>query len=352
MKSLYHIWYTIYSKILTTVYKTAFNHLKKSTLLNKFIIFSLLVLMRKSTLFSWREISFGIEALFIFLSNTVSYIQKFWQVFYYFCIWNAANQERLSLKSFGQPQLYRPLTIGCMMMFLQQFVGINAILFFCDEIFRTAGIKWNASILAACTLFAFTIVACLIVDMFGRRILLLCGSVVMFICMFLLGVYYDLAKIDGNDLSIFGHVSHTIAVSKISWLAILCVMLYIAMFAIGWGPLPWVLMGELFPPNARGQASSMVTLVNLVFTFVIAKTFSSFKKELHQQGTFWFYAGFCVVSFIYTLFFVPETKGKSLEEIERTFNPGSTQFEYEEWFFYRWNSFFSPRYTFKTSLKD
>lgn len=236
----------------------------------------------------------------------------------------------MSFSGFLKPQLYRPLIIGCMLMVFQQFVGINAILFYCDDVFTEAGIKWNASILVGVVLFAFTIVACLIVDRFGRRILLLIGSVAMFICMFLLGLYYDIVVVDPTDMNhgkpicIFGHsICHTVATNKIYWLAITSVLIYTATFAVGWGPLPWVMMGELFPPRARGQASSIVTIVNLLFTFVIAKTFTSFKTTFHEQGTFWFYSAFCLLSFIYTLFRVPETKGKSLEEIERSF---STQY--------------------------
>lgn len=238
------------------------------------------------------------------------------------------NQEKLSFSAFVQPQLYRPLIIGCMLMVFQQFSGINSILFFCDDIFNSAGIKWHASILVAVVLFVFTAIACLVVDLCGRRILLLIGSVAMFVCMFLLGLYYDLVETDDvNAACIFGHkVCHTVELGKISWLAITCVLVYTATFAVGWGPLPWVMMGELFPPRARGQASSIVTIVNLVFTFVITKTFKSFKETFHEQGTFWFYAGFCLLSLVYTLFQVPETKGKSLEEIERSFSPSNTQF--------------------------
>jgi len=207
------------------------------------------------------------------------------------------------------------------MMAFQQMVGINAILFFCDNVFKQAGISWDeyASIAAICVLFIFTVVSCLTVDRIGRRILLLVGSVAMFLCMFLLGVYYDLADIPNmkNEISIFGHASHSIAVSKISWLALLSIFMYLALFAVGWGPLPWVLMGELFPPRARGQAGSIVTMVNLIFTFVISKTFSSITDMFRPQGTFWFYSAFCILSFIYTFFFVPETKGKSLMEIEK-----------------------------------
>lgn len=239
----------------------------------------------------------------------------------------------MSISGFLQPQLYRPLTIGCMLMVFQQFCGINAVLFYCAKIFEDAQITWNASILVAVVLFTFTIVACLLVDRFGRRILLLIGSVTMFICMFLLGLYYDIVitKPDPKDkdepICIFGHsICHTVDASKISWLAIMSLVLYTATFAVGWGPLPWVMMGELFPPRARGQASSMVTIVNLIFTFVITKTFQDFESKFHPQGTFWFYSVFCLLSFIYTLFFVPETKGKSLEQIERSFTPGSAQF--------------------------
>ena len=208
-------------------------------------------------------------------------------------------------------------------MIFQQFCGINVILFYCAKIFDTAGFENGEAValgVAGSQVIA-TVVACLIVDKSGRRILLIIGGIVMSISNLLLGVFFDIAKLpnDEKQISIFGKYAHSIPLSEISWLAIVCVITFIVFFSLGWGPLPWLLMSEIFPPRVRGVASGFVTLVNWVFVFIVTNSFHGMLGTLHEQGTFWFFAGFCFVSFLYTLFFVPETKGKTLEEIEKIF---------------------------------
>ncbi|XP_057309932.1 solute carrier family 2, facilitated glucose transporter member 8-like [Hydractinia symbiolongicarpus] len=238
---------------------------------------------------------------------------------------NLDQQERVSFKDFRTPGLYRPLIIGAMMMVFQQFCGINAVLFYDAKIFSTAGFKdaEGVSLAVGGTQVIATGVACLLVDKSGRRILLIIGGIVMFACTLLLGIYYDIAKLpkdtDEKQISIFGSWSHSVALSNISWLAVLCVLVYIIVFSLGWGPLPWLLMSEIFPPRARGLASGIVTLINWSFVFVVTYSFDSMTRTFYEQGTFWFFSGFSLLSFLFVLFFVPETKGKTLEEIEQIF---------------------------------
>eukprot|EP00111_Clytia_hemisphaerica_P018601 TCONS_00055008-protein len=236
---------------------------------------------------------------------------------------NLDQQGKISLSDFKEPALYRPFIICSMLMLFQQFTGINAIILYCTKIFDLAGLHYPTviSLAVAATQILFTGIACLVVDKSGRRILLLAGSVVMFLCQFLLGVYFDLIEVDGDDnkISIFGKFSHTFSPHKISILAISCIVIYIAIFSIGWGPLPWLLMSELLPPKAKGLVGGFVTLINWTCVFITTNLFHKMVSTFFAQGTFWFFAGFALLSFLFTLFYVPETKGKTLEEIEEIF---------------------------------
>ena len=223
---------------------------------------------------------------------------------------------------FKRPALYKPLIIGVMAMVFQQFCGINAVIGYCNEIFKSASVK-NVSlvtIITSLTQIVFTMVAVLIVDKCGRRILLMIGGFFMFVVMFILGVYYDITKFEPpveGQIDIFHH--RTVPVGDISWLAVTCVIIFMIMFSIGWGPIPWMLMAELFPPKARDVAGAVCNVVNWSSAFLVVKFFPQMKEALKAQGVFWFYAGFSLLSFLFTLFFVPETKGKTLEEIEKHF---------------------------------
>ena len=215
-----------------------------------------------------------------------------------------------------------------MLMVFQQFVGVNAVLLYDSQIFSSAGVTnpSKVSLWVGASQVIATTIGCLIVDRTGRKKLLFLGGIVMGVSLVLLGVYYDLASIDNNEakkVSIFGKYSHTVPEDQISWMAILSVVIFIVMFSIGWGPLPWVLMSEIFPPRARGLACGMVTWVNWTLVFVITNTFARMTESLSPQGTFWFFAFFSFMSVLYTFCFVPETKGKSLEEVELIFNRGA-----------------------------
>lgn len=120
----------------------------------------------------------------------------------------------------------------------------------------------------------------------------------------LLGYFFWLQN---NDYSISGTV------------ALLNVIVYIACFSIGLGSIPWLIMSEIFPSRVRGPASSLATLLNWTCSFIVTETFSSIKAALHEQGVFWLYAAICLLGVAFVYFKLPETKGRTLEEIQMHF---------------------------------
>jgi len=244
---------------------------------------------------------------------------------------NLDSQETMSLKELWRPSLLKPLVIGMFLMVFQQMSGVNAIMFYATKIFKEAGIDKPklVSDMFGLTQFVATAVACLIVDRSGRRILLLVGAFGMCLCQVCLGVYYDIKKSSNSTtsekamaLQSANSLYHSVPVEHITGLAITSALLFIAFFSIGWGPLPWLLMSEIFPPRAKGLASSICTLTNWFFVFLVTKLFPQMIDALKEQGTFWLFGGFCLLSFIFVYFLVPETKGKTLEEIEHYFSEG------------------------------
>lgn len=236
-------------------------------------------------------------------------------------------QEKMSFGELARPALLKPLLVGIFMMIFQQFSGVNAIVFYASKIFTEAGIHDAdlVSILFSLTQFVSTAIACLLVDRTGRRILLLIGGFGMCVCNIGLGTYYALKKPDPSNSTVteaVGSIYHSVPASQISWLAITSAMVFIALFSLGWGPLPWLLMSEVFPPRAKGPASSICTLINWLFVFVVTKNFPQMISTLTEQGTFWFFGGCCLLSFIFVYCFVPETKGRTLEDIEHYFIEG------------------------------
>lgn len=152
-----------------------------------------------------------------------------------------------------------------------------------------------------------TAVACIIMDRYGRRkLLVIAGSGMMVSCIGL-GVYYKLSSVGSTD------------VYDLAWLAAGSLICYILAFALGWGPIPMLLMSEIIPSRARGTASAVTTVTNWVFAFIVTKSFSSLQDIMGLSGTFWLFGACCMLAVLFVIRFVPETKGKSLEDIELFF---------------------------------
>lgn len=156
-----------------------------------------------------------------------------------------------------------------------------------------------------------TYAASTMVDRAGRRILLLLSASIMGLCLAILGLYFAL-KNRGDD------------VPNIGWLPLICVAVFIVMFSLGFGPLPWMMMGELFASNVKGAASSIAVCANWTLVFIVTFSFGKLIDWMGEHWTFWLFAIICCIATVFIYFVVPETKGKTLTEIQRILNADSS----------------------------
>ncbi|KAI4876571.1 hypothetical protein NFI96_016601 [Prochilodus magdalenae] len=237
------------------------------------------------------------------------------------------EEANLSLADLKDPGVYKPLGVGIMMMLLQQFTGINAIMFYAENIFEQAHFKNGsvASVVVAATQVVFTAIAAVIMDRAGRKVLLIVSGVAMCLSEVVFGVYFKLSAVkQGNSslVSTFMGAQDTISEAPqvdLAWLALASMGIFIAGFAIGWGPTPWLVMSEIFPTRARGLGSAVCVLTNWTCAFIVTKTFQNLIDLITSAGTFWMFSVLCALNVIFTILFVPETKGKTLEEIQAHF---------------------------------
>ncbi|KAM9361058.1 solute carrier family 2, facilitated glucose transporter member 8 [Symphorus nematophorus] len=224
------------------------------------------------------------------------------------------------------PGVYKPLVIGIMLMVFQQMTGINAIMFYAETIFEQAHFKESdlASVIVGLIQVIFTGVAALIMDRAGRKVLLIISGAAMAISTTAFGVYFYLMSI--THKTTLSHVMLDIQSevgeephADLAWLALASMAVFITGFALGWGPIPWLVMSEIFPLKVRGVASAVCVLTNWSMAFLITKTFQDMMNLLTSAGTFWLFASMCILNVIFTMVFIPETKGKTLEQIEATF---------------------------------
>lgn len=201
----------------------------------------------------------------------------------------------------------KALSISLGLMFFQQLCGINAVIFYSTEIFRDAntGIDANLStIVVGIMQVVATFVSVLVVDKLGRRLLLLASAIVMAIATVAMGVYFFMQDQDKES------------VANLGWLPVVSLCVFIIMFSIGFGPVPWLMMGELFASDIKGVAGSIAGTTNWILAFVVTKTFVNLKDSIGSGETFWLFAGITIVGVFFVFFLVPETKGKSLNEIQ------------------------------------
>ena len=203
-----------------------------------------------------------------------------------------------------EPRLRAPLIVGIGLAMFQQITGINTVIYFAPTIFEQAGLPGaSASILATAGVgavnVALTVVALLLLDRVGRRPLLIGGLVGMTLCLVCLaaGFYFG-------------------ASGSVAFVTVLSLAAYVAFFAIGLGPVFWLLIAEIFPLAVRGRAMSLATVANWGFNLVVTLTFLNLVQALGQTGAFLVYAALSIVAVVFVARLVPETKGRSLEAIE------------------------------------
>ncbi|CAL9759918.1 unnamed protein product [Musa acuminata subsp. burmannicoides] len=213
------------------------------------------------------------------------------------------------------PALRRMLITGFGIQCFQQISGIDATVYYSPTIFRDAGISSDSKLLAATVAVGFTkttfiLVAILLIDRVGRKPLLYVSTVGMTVSLFCLGL----------ALSLLGHelVSPRVGIL----VAILAVCGNVAFFSVGLGPICWVMSSEIFPLRLRAQAAALGTVGNRVSSGVIAMSFLSMCHALSVAGTFFIFSAISAISVVFMYMYVPETKGKSLEQIELLFDSG------------------------------
>ncbi|KAH8382581.1 hypothetical protein KR009_004198 [Drosophila setifemur] len=198
------------------------------------------------------------------------------------------------------------LVISVLLMVFQQFSGINAVIFYTVPIFKSAGSTLDASvcsIVVGVVQVIMTLTSSLMIERAGRKMLLIFSSTVMTICLAMLGAYFNM-KEGGKD------------VSAIGWLPLLCVAFFIISFSVGYGPIPWLMMGELFLPDVKGTAISLTVMLNWLCVFVVTKSFGSMNEALGSDITFWFFGVWMAAATAYVALAVQETKGKSANQIQ------------------------------------
>jgi SP family galactose:H+ symporter-like MFS transporter len=203
------------------------------------------------------------------------------------------------------------MIVGVSLAIFQQVTGINTVIYYAPTIFEFAGFQ-SASAAIFATLFVgivnvvFTLVAIFLLDRVGRRKLLLLGLSGMSGMLIMLGIVFFLPSL----------------LNQLGTLAAIGLIAYVAFFAIGLGPVFWLLISEIYPLKVRGLAMSIVTVANWGSNLIIALTFLTLIQFLGRSGTFWFYGIVGILALIFTYSYVPETKGRTLEQIEEHWRSG------------------------------
>jgi sugar porter (SP) family MFS transporter len=222
------------------------------------------------------------------------------------------NQERVSFAELLAPFVRPALIIGIGLAIFQQITGINTVIYYAPTILQGVGFSEGGAIAATAlgvgvVNVGFTILAVRIVDRAGRRPLLLIGLVGMTISLALLGTVFA-SGATGEDASVLAGV-----------LATACLAMYIASFAISLGPVFWLMISEIYPLRIRGTAMSVASISNWGSNFLVALTFPVLLAALGGATLFWLFAFLGIVAWVFIYFRVPETKNRSLEEIEASF---------------------------------
>ncbi|MDP8261374.1 MAG: sugar porter family MFS transporter [Candidatus Kappaea frigidicola] len=220
-------------------------------------------------------------------------------------------EEGISEESGNWSELFSPwlrpvLIVGIVLAFIQQATGINTVIYYAPTIFEFAGFESHKiSILATAGVgvvnVLMTIVAILFIDRVGRKPLLYIGLTGMILSLGALGLGFQMA-------------GPSAIMEKVT---IISLAVYIASFAISLGPIFWLIIAEIYPLKVRGRAMSLATVANWTFNLIVASTFLTIIEKIGKAGAFWLYGIVAIAGLIFCIFFVPETKGHSLEAIEK-----------------------------------
>ena len=215
-----------------------------------------------------------------------------------------------SFRELVQPVLRPALIVAVGLFIIQQFTGINTVIYYAPRIFQDAGFAaGSAAIWATVSVGVINVLATVgaiaMIDRVGRKPLLYVG---------LAGMAVSLSVIAASSLLSAGG-----SITAADLVTVVAVWAFVIFFAISLGPIPWLMASELFPVSVRGKAASIATVVGWVGNLIISFTFLSLLDLIGEAATFFSYAVVAVLGFVFVWFLVPETKGRTLEEIQEGF---------------------------------
>ncbi|KAL4143709.1 hypothetical protein QTP88_006006 [Uroleucon formosanum] len=197
------------------------------------------------------------------------------------------------------------ISIGC--MFFQQMSGINVVIFYMTDIFKSTGSNMSpntCTIIVGVVQLLMTVVSFTTIDKSGRKALLVLSGLLMANCYMGLGGFF-LIKTHYLELA-----------SKLNWLPLVCIAVYISAFSIGYGPVPWIMMGEIYSSEVKPIGTSLTTCTNWTLVFVVTYVSTELTRWLGQAGCFLTFSAFCLMGAAFAASVVPETKNKTLAEIQ------------------------------------
>lgn len=226
------------------------------------------------------------------------------------------SAKSITLADVLEPGVIKPLKVSLAIMLLQQFTGVNIVMFYSKSIFQSAGFKADNSAYASCLIgliqFIFTAIATVLMDKAGRKLLLLAAGAGMgFSCCLMSYCYHQ------QELSAVANSDVTISYGTTVLFSLIC---YIAFFSLGWGPVPMVLSSEIFPSKVKGAALGGSIFVSWITAFIVTLYFPALKIILGMSGVFGLFAFSCFLGMLYVHLCVPETMGRSLDEISAFFS--------------------------------
>ena len=213
-----------------------------------------------------------------------------------------------TIQEFKTKPVYHPLILALFLMFFQQFCGINAIVFNAEDTFK--GVVKNPALISSLsvglTQVIATFVGVILTDLLGRRTLLISGALIMCVSITAAGVYeFEHHKQHHHD--------------KLSAMGIGGLIVYNIGFSIGWGALPWLMTNELIPLRVRGAGVGIATFFNWSLVAIITGGYQFYQKAVHTWFAFWSFGAVCLLALLFVAIFLPETKRRSLEDIEKSF---------------------------------
>jgi len=218
------------------------------------------------------------------------------------------NSASLKVSDFKKKAYYKPTLVSLGLMFLQQMCGINPVIFYTVFIFQVAGSSVDnnlSTIIVGVVNFAATLVANVFIDKLGRKVLLVISDVAMIVSLTGLGTFFYFKE----------HYPEMI--DGLGWIPLGSFMIFVVGFSLGAGPIPWLMLGEIFPQKIRGAGGGIMTAFHWILTFIVIKAFPAFIAKFGTYTAFFFFEAVCIFGLFFIKFYVPETRNRSLEEIER-----------------------------------